>query len=88
MPPMNKIELDKAKKIADEKGLRPGRVKVSDGIQFTRGGDERIQIIDWKEFERELESRDLAIYESAGFMKIMKKGSEEARERSEDSREE
>jgi hypothetical protein len=70
---MNRIDVKKAKGIAAEKGLQPGRVLSSGGVQFTRGDDTRIQVIDWEEFETELEEKDLAIFESAGFMKIMKK---------------
>ncbi len=73
MPPLNKIELERARNIAEDKGLKPGRVLGSDGVQFTWGDDSRIKVIDWKEFERELGERGLAIYESAGFMRIMKR---------------
>ena len=77
MPPMNRIDVKKAKTIAEEKGLLPGKVVSSDGIQFTKGDDTRIKVMNWNEFEEELEKRDLAIFESAGFMKIMKKKTED-----------
>jgi len=70
---MKPISLDEAKKIAKRKGLKPGRVKGTKGIQFTKGKNERLEIIDWDEFERTLNKRKLAIYESGGWMKIMKK---------------
>lgn len=76
MPPMSKIDLETARSIAREKGLKPGRVISSDGVQFTRGSDSRIEILDWEEFEGILESRELAIFESGGFMKIMKRREE------------
>lgn len=70
---MRKITIDEAKKIAGKKGLKPGRVKGTDGIQFTKGMNERIEVISWDEFEKALKKRNLAIYESNGWMKIMRK---------------
>lgn len=69
---MQKISLDDAKKIASKKGLKPGKVKGTEGIQFTKGKNERIEVVDWDEFEKLLKKRKLAIYESNGWMKIMK----------------
>jgi len=69
---MTKIDLDKAQKIAGNKGLKPGRVKGTNGIQFTKGNNERLEIISWAEFNQSLAARKLAIYESGGWMKIMK----------------
>ena len=34
---MEQINVDKAKEIAKKKGLKPGRVKGTNGIQFTKG---------------------------------------------------
>ncbi|MCI0497926.1 MAG: hypothetical protein L0Z54_06525 [Thermoplasmata archaeon] len=70
---MEIIPLEEAKKICTKKGLRPGRVKGTDGIQFTRGKNARLQEISWADFEMYLKQRSLAIYESNGWMKIMKK---------------
>ncbi len=70
---MKKISVDKAEEIAKEKGLKPGLVKGTDGIQFTKGNNARLETIPWKEFRAKLEERDLAVYESGGWMKIMKK---------------
>ena len=70
---MEKIGLDKAKTIATRKRLKPGRVKGTKGIQFTKGKNVRLEVIDWDEFEATLKKRKLAIYESGGWMKIMKK---------------
>ena len=70
---MEEISLDQAKKIATSKGLKPGRVIGTEGIQFTRGRNNRLEIIDWDEFERTMTTRKLAVYESGGWMKIMKK---------------
>lgn len=69
---MEKIEFAKAKVIAEKKGLKPGKVKGTSGIQFTKGTNNRLNVISWDEFESLLESRGLAVYESAGWMKIMK----------------
>lgn len=69
---MEKISTDKARKIAEKKGLKPGMVSGTDGIQFTKGDNPRLEVIDWDEFERKLDERGLAVYESGGWMKIMK----------------
>jgi len=70
---MEKISLVKAKDIAKKKGLKPGRVKGTEGIQFTKGKNARLMIISWDEFEKTLRMRKLAVFESGGWMKIMKK---------------
>ncbi len=70
---MEKINLDKAKNIAKKKGLKPGRVKDTNGIQFTKGNNARLEIVSWEEFEKTLNKRKLAVFESGGWMKIMKK---------------
>jgi hypothetical protein len=70
---MEPISVDKAKSIAGRKGLKPGRVKGTNGIQFTKGGNSRLEVISWDEFERTLGSKRLQIYESGGWMKIMAK---------------
>ena len=69
---MKKISVAKAREIADEKGLKPGKVSGTNGIQFTKGNNDRIKVISWDEFENKLEKRNLAVYESGGWMKIMK----------------
>ena len=70
---MEEISLDQARKIATSKGLKPGRVKGTEGIQFTKGRNNRLEIIDWDEFEKTMRTRKLAVFESGGWMKIMKK---------------
>jgi hypothetical protein len=69
---MQKINFDRAKMIAMNKGLKPGKVKGTDGIQFTKGNNDRLTLIGWDEFKSALEKRGLAVYESGGWMKIMK----------------
>jgi hypothetical protein len=70
---MEKISIDQAKKIAKDKGLKPGRVKGTKGVQFTTGKNSRLEIIDWDEFENTLKKRGLAIWNWKGWMKIQKK---------------
>ncbi len=70
---MEPITVDKAIDIAKRKGLKPGRVKNTQGIQFTKGKNDRLEIIDWDEFKTTLGKRKLQVYESGGWMKIMKK---------------
>ena len=69
---MEKIDFAKAKKIAENKGLKPGKVKGTEGIQFTKGNNNRLDVISWDEFEKILAKRGLSVYESGGWMKIMK----------------
>lgn len=70
---MEEITLDRAKTIAKRKGLKPGRVKGTNGVQFTKGRNPRLETIDWEDFEKTLKRRRLAVYESGGWMKIMKR---------------
>ena len=70
---MEQISESKAKEIAKKKGLKPGSVKGTNGIQFTKGSNDRLEIIQWDEFEKTLKQRGLAVFESGGWMKIMKK---------------
>ena len=70
---MTKIEIGKAKDIAASKNLKPGRVVGTSGVQFTKGNNKRLEVISWGDFESALNVRGLAIYESKGWMKIMKK---------------
>lgn len=69
---MEKITVGRAREIAEDKGLQPGRVKGTNGVQFTKGDNDRLEIISWDDFETTLTDRGLAIYESGGWMKIMK----------------
>ncbi|MGA1793250.1 MAG: hypothetical protein ACMUHM_04815 [Thermoplasmatota archaeon] len=70
---MSKIDMMKAKDIAAKKNLKPGRVVGTAGVQFTKGNNKRLEVISWGDFESALSTRGLAIYESKGWMKIMKK---------------
>lgn len=70
---MTQINMGKAKQIADQKNLKPGKVIGTAGVQFTKGNNKRLQVISWGDFENALDNRGLAVYESKGWMKIMKK---------------
>ena len=70
---MEAISVDKAIDIAKRKGLKPGRVKGTKGVQFTKGRNPRLEIIDWDTFKSTLSSRRLQVFESGGWMKIMKR---------------
>jgi len=70
---MEPISVDRAIELAKKKGLKPGRVKGTDGVQFTKGRNSRLEVIDWDEFKTTVSKRRLQVYESGGWMKIMKK---------------
>jgi hypothetical protein len=70
---MQPISVEAAIEKAKKKGLRAGRVKGTDGVQFTKGRNDRIEVIDWDEFRRTLADRDLEVFDSSGWMKIMRK---------------
>lgn len=66
------ISIAKAKLLAQEKGLKPARVRDTGMIQFTRsGGSPRLEVIDWLTFEGILRKRGLAVYANQGWMKIL-----------------
>ena len=69
---MEPISIEKAMSIAKKKGIKPGRVKGTNGIQFTKGRNPRLETVGWDEFKATLSKRKLAVYESGGWMKIMK----------------
>ena len=70
---MEAISVESAIERARRKGLKPGRVRGTDGIQFTKGRNDRLEIISWDEFRETLARRNLQVMEAGGFMKIMKK---------------
>ncbi|MGB2825137.1 MAG: hypothetical protein WBC49_00665 [Thermoplasmata archaeon] len=69
---MEPINIEKAMAIAKKKGIKPGRVKGTNGIQFTKGRNPRLETVSWDVFKATLAKRKLAVYESGGWMKIMK----------------
>ncbi len=70
---MEPISVESAIEKAKKKGLKPGRVKGTLGIQFTKGRNNRLEVISWDEFRETLAKRRLQVYESGGWMKIMKR---------------
>ncbi len=70
---MEPISAERAMQIAQKKGLSPGKVKGTNGVQFTKGENARLEVIGWDEFKQLLQTRGLQVYESGGWMKIMKK---------------
>lgn len=69
---MERISNERAKQIAKVKGLQPGLVKGTQGVQFTKGRNQRLTVIGWDQFENALNTRKLGVYESGGWLKIMK----------------
>ncbi len=70
---MEVITIARAQQIAKNQGIGPGRVKGTEGVQFTKGNNPRIEPISWDEFIAALEKRNLAIFATGSWMKIMKK---------------
>ncbi len=70
---MEPISVESAIEKAKKKGLKPGRVKGTTGIQFTKGRNNRLEVISWDEFRDSLAKRRLQVYESGGWMKIMRR---------------
>ena len=73
MTELREIDFEQARRIATQKGLQPGRVRGTEQVRFTRGGNERVEVIDWTAFEGTVRQRNLGIYESGGYMKLMRK---------------
>lgn len=72
MTELRHISIDEAKEIASLKGLQPGRVRGTEQIRFTKGADDRVEVIDWSTFEATAQRRNLGVYESGGWMKLMR----------------
>ena len=73
MTKLREIGIDEARSIAERKGLVPGRVRGTEQVRFTSGNNERLDVIDWTTFEETVRKRNLAVYESGGWMKLMRK---------------
>lgn len=73
MTELHEIDFDEAKRIAAMKGIFPGRVRGTEAIRFTSGRNDRLEVIDWNTFEMTARERNLAVYESGGWMKLMRK---------------
>ncbi len=70
---MEPVSVESAIEKAKKKGLRPGRVRGTNGIQFTKGRNKGIEVISWDEFRETLEKRRLQVCESSGYLKIMRR---------------
>ena len=44
---MERIDITTAQTMAKKKGLKPGKVKGTTGIQFTKGNNDRLDVITW-----------------------------------------
>ncbi len=73
MPALREITFDDARKIAVEKGLQPSKVKGTNTLRFSKTPSDKLQVITWDEFQQTASVRGLAVYESAGWMKLMKR---------------
>ncbi len=71
---MKKISIEEAKEIASEYDLHPAKVKGSDVVNIRKKTNENLEDIDWDEFNRILNEKNLAVYKAEGsdFLKIMK----------------
>ncbi len=70
---MEPVSVESAIEKARKRGLKPGRVKGTNGIRFTKVGSKQIEVITWTEFRETLKKRDLQVFESRGSLKIMKR---------------
>ena len=73
MPALKEISFEYARQIASVKGLQPSKVRGTSTLRFAKGSSDKLQVITWAEFERTASGRRLAVYESAGWMKLMTK---------------
>jgi len=73
MTALREIDFQTVRKIAEQKGLKPSRVRGTNTLRFTNGSNPGLELVTWDEFERAATTRKLAVYESAGWMKLMRK---------------
>ncbi len=73
MPALKEISFEYARQIASVKGLRPSKVKGTNTLRFSKASSEKLQVISWDEFEKTATGRNLGVYESGGWMKLMRK---------------
>lgn len=69
---MTPIDVSRAQEIASAAGLRPARVKGTHVVQLTRSASANLEPIAWADFTSTLAERGLQLYESRGWLKIMK----------------
>src|SRR2546430_17513801 len=68
---MEPVSIEAAIEKAKKKGLQPGRVKGTDGIQFTKARNNRIEGTSWEAFRSTLSDRQLEVFASNGFTQII-----------------
>ena len=73
MPALQEISFADARRIASEKGLQPSKVRGTNTLRFSKNPSEKLEVITWDEFEQTASRRNLAVFESAGWMKLMKR---------------
>ncbi|HEY7589074.1 MAG TPA: hypothetical protein VIB49_10080 [Thermoplasmata archaeon] len=73
MPALREISFEVAQQIAAEKGLQPSKVKGTNTLRFSKTPSDKLEVITWDEFMQTANKRNLAVYESAGWMKLMTK---------------
>ena len=73
MPALKEISFEYARQIASVKGLQPSKVIGTSTLRFSKGTSDKLQVITWDEFVRTANSRNLAVYESGGWMKLMRR---------------
>src|SRR5437762_12331070 len=73
MPDLKEISFEYARQIASVKGLQPGKVRGTSTLRFTKGDSDKLQVITWDEFVQTANNRNLAVYESGGWIKLMRK---------------
>ncbi len=73
MPALKQIDFETARRIAADKGIAPTKVVGTDTLRFSKNPNEKLRVITWEEFRQTAESRQLAVYESGGWMKLMRR---------------
>src|SRR2546423_10605822 len=71
MPALKEISFEYARQIASVKGLQPGKVRGTSTLRFTKGDSDKLQVITWDEFVRTANNRNLAVYESGGWVEVI-----------------
>ncbi len=71
---MDRVTLDEVKKVAEQYGLKPVKVKGTEVVNIRKHPDNRLIEISWEEFDKALKKRGLAVYKAteSDFLKIMK----------------
>jgi hypothetical protein len=69
---LEKVTIEKAKELANKANVKPGKVKGTEILRFTKAESQNIEVITWEEFENILKKNKLAVYASGSWMKIMR----------------